>query len=197
MRCTFSVLTQDTPGVLMRISNLIYRRNYNIVSLSVSQTGTPDVSRFTIVVDCDEWAMEQVMKQLSKLVEVFSVENLNESGRFVERQLCLIKVRTTLETRPHILQIVDVFRCHVVDLGSDAVVIEVTGNAAKIEALTEALSPYGILERAGSGSVALARAGSRKAGESTQEEMIAHEHVRLTTDATEHSQHIVYARKLA
>lgn len=143
----------------MRISNLIYRRNYNIVSLSVSQTGTPDISRFTIVVDGDEWAFEQVSKQLGKLVEVLSIENLNESGKFVERWLSLIKVRATMDTRPHILQIADVFRCRVVDMGTDALTLEVTGDSGKVEACTEALRTYGIIERAGSGSVALSRAG--------------------------------------
>jgi acetolactate synthase-1/3 small subunit len=143
----------------VRISNLIYRRNYNIVSLSVSQTGTPDVSRFTIVIDGDEWALEQVAKQLGKLVEVLSIENLNQSGKFVERWLSLIKVAATMETRPHILQIAEIFRCRVVDMGSDAVILEVTGNAGKVEACTEALRAYGIIERAGSGSVALSRVG--------------------------------------
>ena len=159
MRCTFSVLTQDSPGVLMRISNLIYRRNYNIVSLSVSQTGTPGISRFTIVIEGDEWALAQVGKQLGKLVEVLSIENLNQSGKFVERWLSLIKVAATMETRPHILQIAEIFRCRVVDMGSDAVVLEVTGDAGKVEACTEALRAYGIIERAGSGSVALSRVG--------------------------------------
>ncbi len=159
MRSTFSVLTQDNPGVLMRISNLVYRRNYNIVSLSVSQTSTPGISRFTIVFDGDEWAMDQVSKQLAKLVEVVSVENLSEGGKFVERWLSLIKVRATMETRPHILQIADVFRCRVVDMGSDALTLEVTGDEGKVEACTEALRAYGILEIAGSGSVALSRAG--------------------------------------
>ena len=84
MRRTFSVLTQDSPGVLMRIASLIYRRNYNIASLSVSETNVPGVSRFTIVIDGDEWALEQVGKQLGKLIEVLSVENLNSGGKFVE-----------------------------------------------------------------------------------------------------------------
>lgn len=159
MRCTFSVLTQDSPGVLMRIASLVYRRNYNIVSLSVSQTSTPHVSRFTIVIDGDEWALDQVGKQLKKLVEVLSVENLNLSGKFVERWLSLVKVRATMETRPHILQIADVFRCRVVDMGSDALTLEVTGDEGKVEACTEALREYGIIEIAGSGSVALSRAG--------------------------------------
>lgn len=159
MRCTFSVLTQDSPGVLMRISNMIYRRNYNIVSLSVSQTGTPDVSRFTIVIDGDEWMHEQVAKQLSKLVEVYRVENLNQGGKFVERWLSLIKVAANAQTRPHVLQIAEIFRCRVVDMGSDAIIVEVTGDSGKVEACMQALSEYGIIERAGSGSVALSRVG--------------------------------------
>ena len=161
MRCTFSVLTQDSPGVLMRIASLIYRRNYNIASLSVSRTNTRGISRFTIMVDADEWAHEQVEKQLAKLVEVISVENLNHGGKFVERRLSLIKVRADMETRPHILQIADVFRCRVVDMGSDALTLEVTGDEGKMQACTEALRAYGILEIAGSGSVALSRAGFR------------------------------------
>ncbi|MDR1580899.1 MAG: acetolactate synthase small subunit [Synergistaceae bacterium] len=161
MRCTFSVLTQDSPGVLMRIASLIYRRNYNIASLSVSQTNTSGISRFTIMVDADEWAHEQVEKQLVKLVEVISVENLNHGGKFVERWLSLIKVKANMETRPHILQIADIFRCRVVDMGSDALTLEVTGDEGKMQACTEALRAYGILEIAGSGSVALSRAGFR------------------------------------
>ncbi|MDR3255410.1 MAG: acetolactate synthase small subunit [Synergistaceae bacterium] len=161
MRCTFSVLTQDNPGVLMRIASLVYKRNFNIASLSVSQTATQDISRFTIMIDGDEWALEQVSKQLSKLVEVISVENLNKSGKFVERWLSLIKVAATMETRPHILQIADIFRCRVVDMGSAALTLEVTGDEGKVTACTEALRAYDILEIAGSGSVALGRAGFR------------------------------------
>jgi acetolactate synthase-1/3 small subunit len=158
MKCTFSIVTQDVPGVLMRIASLFYRRNYNIESLSVSQTDQRGFSRFTIMIDADEWAHNQVEKHLSKLVEVISVENLNHRGRFVERWFSLIKVRTTMETRPHILQIADVFRCRVVDFGVDALTFEVTGDERKIQACTEAFRPYGIIETAGSGSVALKRA---------------------------------------
>ncbi|MDR1482088.1 MAG: acetolactate synthase small subunit [Synergistaceae bacterium] len=164
MRRTFSVLTQDSPGVLMRIANLIYRRNYNIASLSVSETDVPGVSRFTIVIEGDEWALEQVGKQLGKLIEVLSVENLNSVGKFVERWLSLIKVRATMATRPHILQIADVFRCRVVDMGSEALTLELTGDKGKMEACTEALRPYGIIEIAGSGSVALSRSGFVSSG---------------------------------
>lgn len=164
MKSTFSVLTQDNPGVLMRIASLIYRRNYNIVSLSVSQTSTPGVSRFTIVIDGDEWALAQVGKQLRKIVEVLTVENLNSGGKFVERWLSLIKVRATMETRPHVLQIADVFRCRVVDMGSDTLTLEVTGDEGKVAACMEALRAYGIVEVAGSGSVALSRAGFQANG---------------------------------
>ncbi|MDR1915851.1 MAG: acetolactate synthase small subunit [Synergistaceae bacterium] len=164
MRCTFSVLTQDTPGVLMRIACLFYKRNYNIESLSVSPTNLPGIARFTVMIDGDEWAHEQVEKQLIKLVEVISVDNLNKCGKFVERWLSLIKVRATMEMRPHILQIADVFRCRVVDMGSDALTLEVTGDEGKVEACTEALRAYGILEIAGSGSVALGRAGFNTSG---------------------------------
>lgn len=173
MRATYSVLTQDSPGVLMRISNLIYRRNFNIVSLSVAQTDTPGISRFTIVIDGDDWALGQVVKQLSKLVEVYSTENLNECGRFVERWLTLIKVSATLESRPHILQIAEIFRCRVVDMGADSLILEVTGDSTKIEACSEALRPFGILERAGSGSVALSRGGFGERSVA-QEKEIAH-----------------------
>lgn len=165
MRCTFSVLTQDNPGVLMRIASLVYRRNFNIVSLSVSQTGTPGISRFTIMIDGDEWALDQVGKQLHKIVEVIAVENLNDGGKFVERWLSLVKVKATATTRPHILQIADVFRCRVVDMGSDALTLEVTGDQGKLEACKEALRAYGIIEIAGSGSVALSRAGFQAAEE--------------------------------
>ncbi|MDR1977644.1 MAG: acetolactate synthase small subunit [Synergistaceae bacterium] len=157
MKCTFSVLTQNAPGVLMRVSSLFYRRNHNIESLSVSQTDTVGVSRFTIMIDADEWAHDQVEKQLAKLVEVISVENLTHRGSFIQRCFSLIKVRATMETRPHIFQIADVFRCRVVDMGSDALTLEITGNEGKIRACVEALQAYGIIEMAGSGSVALGR----------------------------------------
>jgi acetolactate synthase-1/3 small subunit len=141
----------------MRIASLFYRRNYNIESLSVSQTDTTGISRFTIMIDADEWAHEQVEKHLSKLVEVISVENLNHRGKFIERWFSLIKVQTTIETRSQILQIADVFRCRVVDFGYNALTFEVTGDEEKIQACVEAFRAYGIIEIAGSGSVALTR----------------------------------------
>jgi acetolactate synthase-1/3 small subunit len=148
----------------MRIACLFYKRNYNIESLSVSSANLPGISRFTIVIEGDEWAHEQVEKQLAKLVEVISVDNLNRGGKFVERWLSLIKVRATMETRPHILQIADIFRCRVVDMGSTALTLEVTGDEGKVAACMEALRAYGIVEVAGSGSVALGRAGFNASG---------------------------------
>jgi acetolactate synthase-1/3 small subunit len=145
----------------MKVANLFYKRNCNIESLSVSQTVQPGFSRFTIMIDSDEWTHAQVEKQLSKLVEVISVENLNHRGRFVERWFALIKVRSTIETRPHIFQIADIFRCHVVDFGTDALTFEITGDEAKIQACAEAFRSYGVIEMAGSGSVALKRSEIR------------------------------------
>ena len=161
MKCTLSVVTQDVPGVLMKVANMFYKRNCNIESLSVSQTTQAGLSRFTIMIDTDEWTHEQVEKQLSKLVEVISVEHLNRRGRFVERWFALIKVKSTMETRPHIFQIADIFRCHVVDFGTDALTFEVTGDESKIQACAEAFRSYGIIEMAGSGSVALKRSEIR------------------------------------
>jgi acetolactate synthase-1/3 small subunit len=174
----------------MRIASLVYRRNFNIESLSVSRTATPNVSRFTIMVEGDEWALDQVSKQLNKIVEVISVENLNNAGKFVERWLSLIKVAATMETRPHVLQIADVFRCRVVDMGSEALTLEVTGDEGKVAACTEALRSYGIIEIAGSGSVALGRAGFQTSGaqkpEYKYEYLLAGSHGDVS-DAASHS----------
>lgn len=158
MKRTISVITEDRPGVLVRLAGLIYRRNYNIDSLSVGRTNEPGLARFTIVLDAEGPFLEQVMSQLKKLVEVIEVKEIGK-GSFVERWLSLIKVKAPLEVRPHILQIVDVFRCRVVDIGSDALIVEVTGDRGKMEACIEALSDYGILEIASSGAVGMERTG--------------------------------------
>ncbi|MDO4988225.1 MAG: acetolactate synthase small subunit [Synergistes sp.] len=159
MKSTFSIVSEDSPWVLTRIANLISRRGYNIESLSVGRTEIPGRSRFTVVIEGEEEVYEQIRKQLSKLVEVIEVRNLTDEGGFVERWLTLIKVRATLEMRPHILQTAEIFRCRVVDLGSDAITLEVTGDRGKMSACLDALKPYGIIETAGSGQVALSRAG--------------------------------------
>lgn len=159
MRNTFSILSEDNPGVLMRIAGLIYRRGYNIESLSVGSTNTPGVSRFTVVIEGEEGVYEQIRKQLLKLIEVIDVTNLTQEGPFVERWLALVKVRAPLDRRPHVLQTAEIFRCRVVDLGAEAITLEVTGDRGKLIACMEALKPYGIIETAGSGQVALSRSG--------------------------------------
>ncbi|MDD4160334.1 MAG: acetolactate synthase small subunit [Synergistaceae bacterium] len=159
MKNTFTILSEDNPGVLMRIAGLIYRRGYNIESLSVGQTDTPGISRFTVVIEGQEGDYDQIKKQLVKLIEVIEVKNLTKEGPFVERWLTLVKVRAPLDKRPHILQTAEVFRCRVVDIGAEAVTLEITGDKGKMNACMEAFRPYGILETAGSGQVALSRSG--------------------------------------
>lgn len=159
MKSTFSIVSEDSPGVLMRIASLIYRRGYNIESLSVGRTDVPGLSRFTVIIEGEEGVYDQIRKQLMKLIEVIEVQNLTKDGPFVERWLSLVKVMAPVERRPHILQTAEIFRCRVVDLGSDAITLEVTGDRGKVEACMAALKPYAILETAGSGQVALARTG--------------------------------------
>ena len=159
MKNTFTILSEDNPGVLMRIAGLIYRRGYNIESLSVGQTDTPGTSRFTVVIEGEEGVYDQIKKQLLKLIEVIEVTTLTQEGPFVERWLALVKVRAPLDRRPHVLQTAEVFRCRVVDLGTEAVTLEITGDKGKMNACMEAFRPYGIIETAGSGQVALSRSG--------------------------------------
>lgn len=159
MKSTFSVISEDNPGVLMRIASLIYRRGYNIESMSVGRTNMPGLSRFTIVIDGEEGAYKQVGKQLEKLIEVIEVTNLSAEGPFVERWLSLIKIKAPLDMRTHVLQTAEIFRCRVIDLGTESITLEVTGDHGKLAACVEAFKSYGIIEIAGSGSVALSRAG--------------------------------------
>ena len=159
MKSTFSILSEDNPGVLMRIAGLIYRRGYNIERLRVGRTNRAGISRFTLVIEGEESVYEQIRKQLEKLIEVIEVRNLTKEGKFVERWLSLVKVKAPLEMRPHVLQTAEIFRCRVVDLGAEAITMEVTGDQGKLEACMEAFKPYGILETVASGQVALSRAG--------------------------------------
>jgi acetolactate synthase-1/3 small subunit len=155
---TISVLAENQPGVLSRLAGLVSRRGYNVNSLSVGKTHCPGLSRFTLVVDGDDVMVDQITKQIAKLVEAVEVTNLSE-GSFVERWLTMVKVRAPMNNRPHILQTAEVFRCRVVDMGEDALVLEATGDAGKVKALLEAVRPFGILEVASSGAVAMSRTG--------------------------------------
>lgn len=153
-RHVLSVLVQNRPGVLTRIAALFSRRGFNISSLAVGETEDPQVSRMTVTVDADELPVEQVTKQLNKLIEVIKVVELEN---FVERRIVLIKVRTDPSTRTHVLETVDLFRARVVDVSPDSVTIEATGKQEKLEALLSLLEAYGVRELVQSGMVALAR----------------------------------------
>ncbi len=158
-RHTLSVLVENKPGVLTRVAGLFARRAFNIHSLAVGPTEHPDVSRITVVVDVDELPLEQVTKQLNKLINVIKIVEL-ESEASVQRELLLVKVRADVSTRAHVLEVVQLFRAHVVDVVQDAVTIEATGSPAKLEALLAALEPFGVREIVQSGIVAIGR-GSR------------------------------------
>jgi acetolactate synthase-1/3 small subunit len=153
---TLSVLVEDRPGVLARIAGLFSRRGFNIDSLAVGPTEHPDVSRMTVVVDVEDLPLEQVTKQLNKLIEVIKVVEL-EGPTSVQRELLLVKVRADLQTRSHVLETVQLFRAKVVDVSQDAVTIEATGNAEKLAALLRVLEPFGIKELVQSGMVAVGR----------------------------------------
>ncbi len=156
---TLSVLVENTPGVLARVSSLFMRRGFNIDSLAVGPTEIPEISRMTIVVNVEELALEQVTKQLNKLVNVLKIVEL-DSASAVERELMLIKVRTDTHTRGQVLETVQLFRAKVVDVAQDSVTIEATGDAGKLNAMLNVLEPFGIREIAQSGRVAIGR-GSR------------------------------------
>jgi acetolactate synthase I/III small subunit len=157
-RHTLSVLVEDQPGVLARIAGLFSRRSFNIESLAVGPTEHPGISRITIVVNVEEHPLEQVTKQLNKLVNVIKIVEL-EPSQSVQRELMLVKVRADMETRSHVLETVQLFRAKVVDVSADAVTVEATGNADKLEALLRVLEPFGVRELVQSGMVALGRGG--------------------------------------
>lgn len=152
---TLSVVVLNKPGVLARISGLFSRRGYNIESLAVGPTESEDTSRITIVANVDDLALEQLTKQLNKLVEVLKIVELGDDA--VRRELLLIKVRATPETRSQILEVVQLFRCKTVDVAGDSITIEATGGPDKIDALLNLLRPYGVRELVQSGLVALSR----------------------------------------
>lgn len=153
---TLSVLVENKPGVLNRVAGLFARRSFNIKSLTVGETENPLTSRMTIIVDAEEVPLEQVTKQLNKLVNVLKVVELPEADS-VERRLLLLKVSADDSCRTAVLQIVDLFRAHVVDVQSETVVVESIGSRQKLEALLASLAPYGIREIAQSGAVAIGR----------------------------------------
>ena len=158
-RHTLSVLVEDQPGVLARISALFSRRGFNIESLAVGPTEVPGNSRITIVVNVDQLPLEQVTKQLNKLVNVLKIVEL-DSDSAVHRELLLVKVKADVESRSHVIETVQLFRAKVVDVATDTVTIEATGSRDKLEAFLRVLEPFGIKELVQSGIVAVGR-GSR------------------------------------
>jgi acetolactate synthase-1/3 small subunit len=155
-RHTLSVLVENKPGVLARVASLFSRRGFNIDSLAVGPTEHPDVSRMTIAVNVEDLPLEQVTKQLNKLVNVLKVVELDPDAS-VQRELLLVKVKADLASRSQVLEVVQLFRAKVVDVAADAVTIEATGTVDKLEAFIRVLEPFGIRELVQSGMVAVGR----------------------------------------
>ena len=151
-----TALVEDKPGVLARISGMFRRRGFNIASLVVGQCELPNKSRMTFVVEGNDKTVEQVTKHLYKLVEVIKVNDISEQN-IVERELALIRVKTNPQTRSEIMQIVDIFRAHIVDVANDVTIVEVTGNENKVNSLQKLLEPFGILEVMRTGTIAMNR----------------------------------------
>ncbi|SFR05155.1 acetolactate synthase small subunit [Desulfoscipio geothermicus] len=156
MRHTLAVLVENNPGVLARVAGLFSRRGFNIDSLAVGRTENPDVSRMTIVVEGDARVLEQVTKQLHKLVDVIKINDIT-ADEYVDRELVLIKVNVGPAQRGEVMQIADVFRARIVDLGRKTLTLECTGNDGKINAFEESLRPYGIKELVRTGKIAMLR----------------------------------------
>jgi acetolactate synthase-1/3 small subunit len=159
MEHIFVVLVEDKPGVLNRVASLFRRRAFNIESLAVGHTDIPGLSRMTIVIDGEKASAERVMAYLYKLVNVIQVEDLSEHP-MVRRDLVMIKVKATSENRAEIMQMVDVFRAHIVDVTSSSMIVEITGDEEKINGFVEVMRPMGIIEMVRTGAVAMARGSS-------------------------------------
>ncbi len=159
MKYIIAVLVENKPGVLARIASLFRRRGFNIESLTVGVTERDDISRMTIVVSGDEKVLEQVMKQLNKLIEVIKVSDISSGS--VERELCLVKVNAPPEKRGELVELTNIFRGRIVDVAKDSFIIEITGDEEKINAFVDLMRGYGIKEIARTGKVAMVR-GAKK-----------------------------------
>jgi len=153
---TLSVLVEDKPGVLARVAALFSRRGFNIQSLAVGPTGQKDMSRMTIVVTAEETPLEQITKQLNKLINVIKIVEQDDDN-MVARQLALIKVHADAGTRGQVIEAVNLFRAKIIDVSTESLTVEATGTQEKLEALLSVLEPYGIRETVQSGVVALSR----------------------------------------
>lgn len=155
MKYVLGVLVENHPGVLSKVSGLFSRRGFNIDSLAVGVTENPEVSRMTIVVDGDEYIVEQVTKQLNKLINIIKVSIIGEDS--ISRELALIKVNATPETRNRIIEIINIFRARVVDVNTHSMTIEITGDSKKVGALEDMLREFGVLEVVRTGTIAIDR----------------------------------------
>ena len=153
---TLIAMVEDKPGVLTRVASMFRRRGFNIASLAVGSSEKKGLSRMTFVVNGDDYTVGQVTKQLDKLIDILEVEDIT-SERIVARELALIKVATTPVTRGEIIQIVNLFRANIIDVGRDSMVIETTGEDDKIDALHNLLAPFGIIEKSRSELVSMVR----------------------------------------
>ena len=153
---TITALVQDRPGVLNRVSSMFRRRGFNIASLAVGHSEIPDLSRMTFVVEGDDAVVEQVTKHLHKLIDVIKVSDISDEN-VVSRELALIRVKANVHTRSEIMQIVDIFRANIVDVGSDSLIIEVTGDEAKVDSLQKLLRSFGLMEVMRTGTIAMDR----------------------------------------
>jgi acetolactate synthase-1/3 small subunit len=160
---TLIALMEDKPGVLSRVSSLFRRRNYNIESLAVGHSETPDISRMTIVVNGDNRVVEQVVKQLNKLINVTQVSNVSDQPTVI-RELALVKVKAGPGSRSEIIELVQVFRGRVVDVGPASMTVEITGPEDRVNSLIRLLQPYGIEELTRTGRVAMVRSGNGSNG---------------------------------
>ena len=156
MKHTLSVLVENKPGVLTRVAGLFARRGFNIDSLVVAETENPQLSRMTITIEEQDQPVEQVTKQLHKLINVLKITDLDPAGS-VERELLLIKVRADAKTRGEIMQMVEIFGARIVDVTSDVLVIEMTGSREKVGAFIDLLAPFGIVEQMRTGRLAMSR----------------------------------------
>ena len=156
MQHTLVALVENQPGVLQRVANLFSRRGFNIESLAVGHTDTPERSRMTIVVNAADTQVDQVTKQLYKLINVLKVSDVT-TDRTVDRELALIKVNATASTRAEIAQVVDIFRARIVDLARDSLTVEVTGESEKIDSIVGLLRPFGLKEMVRTGRISMTR----------------------------------------
>ena len=164
-----SILVHNHPGVLFRVAGLFSRRGFNIESLAVGMTHDPKISRITIIVEGDDHTVDQIVKQLGKLIQVITVKII-KSGSSVSRELILVKVKAAPEMRSQIVQVVDIFRAKIIDLSRETLTIEMTGEDDKTEALLEMLTEYGILEIARTGVIALERGESTIISDSKEQQ---------------------------